>query len=84
MSPHVPPPHEEEHGYHRDRESAQEGLLTDHWEEKEGQHRSRQAILEPTQLVLRDPELTVLEVDLGRRGDVRLIDQEVHELFIVS
>ena len=80
VSPHVPPPQEEEHGNHRDGEAAEEGLLADHWEEKEGQHRSGQAVLEPTKLVLGDPELAVLEVDLSRWGNVRLVDKEVHEL----
>ena len=80
VAPHVAPAEEEEHGDLREEEATEEGLLAHDRHQEEGQQRGRQAVLEATQLVLRDPVLTVLEVDLGLRGDVCVVNQEVHEL----
>jgi len=60
VAPDVAPPQEEEHGDLGDQETTQEGLSAHNWHEKEGQHRRCQTVLEPTQLVLGDPELTFL------------------------
>ena len=65
MAPGVAPAHEVVHGHHRNQEAAQEWLLTDHWKEEESQQTSGQTVFEPTQLIFRDPILTVLQVDLS-------------------
>ena len=80
VAPNVAPAEEEEHGDLREEEAAEEGLLAHDRHQEEGQQRGRQAVLEAAQLVLRDPVLAVLEVDLGLRGDVSVVNQEVHKL----
>ena len=82
MAPDVAPPQEEEHGDLGDEEAAQEGLSAHYRHEKEGQHRRCQTVLEPTQLVLGNPELTFLKVGLGRGRDASFVDQEVNELIM--
>ena len=80
MAPHIAPAEEEEHGDLRDEEATEEGLFADDGHQEEGQQGGGQAILEATELVLRDPVIAVLEVDLGLGGDVRVVNQEVDEL----
>ena len=80
VTPDIPPPHKEEHGNHRDCEATEEGLLADDREEQKGQHRGRQTVLEATELVLRDPVLTILEIDFGCWRDACFVDEEVHKL----
>ena len=84
VAPHVAPAEEEEHGDLREEEAAEEGLLADDRHQEEGQQGGRQAVLEAAHLVLGDPVLAVLEVDLGLRGDVCVVNQEVHELEMIS
>ena len=80
VAPDIAPAEEEEHGDLRDEEATEEGLLADDGHQEEGQDGGRQAILEATELVLRDPVLAVRQVDLGLGGDVCVVYQEVHEL----
>ena len=80
VAPHIAPAEEEEHRDLRDEEATEEGLLADDGHQEEGQYRGGQAILEAAELVLRDPVLAVLEVDLGLGGDVSVVYQEVDEL----
>ena len=80
MAPNVAPAKEESHGDHRDKEAADKALSAHHRHKEEGQHRGGETVLETTELVLRDPELAVLQVNLGGRRDGRIINQEVHKL----
>ena len=84
VAPHVAPAEEEEHGDLREEEAAEESLLADDRHQEEGQQGGGQAVLEATELVLRHPVLAVLEVDLGLRGNVCVVNQEVHELEMMS
>ena len=58
----------------------EEGLLADDRHQEESQQGGGQAILVAAELVLGDPVLVVLEVDLGLRKNVCIFNQEVHEL----
>ena len=80
VAPDIAPAEEEEHGDLRDEEATEEGLLADDGHQEEGQYGGGQAILEASELVLRDPVLAVREVDLGLGGDVSVVYQEVDEL----
>jgi len=80
VAPDVAPAKEENHGNHGDEEAADEVLSAYHRHKEEGEHRGSKAVLEPTELVLRDPEFAVLQVDLGGRRDGRVVNQEVHKL----
>ncbi len=66
MAPDVAPSEEEEHGDLRNQEASEEGLLADDGHQEEGQKRGCQTVLETAQLVLGDPVLTVLKVNLSR------------------
>ena len=66
MAPDVAPAEEEEHGNLRDQEASQEGLLSDDGHQEEGQKGGGQTVLETAQLVLGDPVLTFLKVNLSR------------------
>ena len=80
VAPHVAPAEEEEHGDLREEEAAEESLLADDRHQEKGQQGGGQAVLEAAELVLGDPVLAVLEIDLGLRGDVCVVNQEMNEL----
>ena len=65
MTPDVAPSEEEEHGNLRDHEASQEGLSAHNRHEEECKYRRGQTVLESTQLVFGDPELTVSQVGLS-------------------
>ena len=80
MAPDIAPAEEEEHGDLRDEEATEEGLLADDGHQEEGQYGGGQTILEAAELVLRNPVLAVLKVDLSLGGDVSVINKKVDEL----
>ena len=80
VAPDIAPAEEEEHGDLRDEEATEECLLADDGHQEEGQYGGGQTILEAAELVLRNPVLAVLKVDLSLGGDVSVVNQKVDEL----
>ena len=80
VTPHVAPAEEEGHGDLREEEAVEVGLLAHDRHQEEGYQQGRQAVIKASQLVLRDPVLAVLEVDLILREDFCVVNQEVHKL----
>jgi hypothetical protein len=80
MTPDVAPSKEEEHWDLRDQEASQEGLLADNRHQEEGKCWCCQAILETSQLILGDPEFTLLKIDFSWGWDRSIVDQEMDKL----
>ena len=84
VAPDVPVVHEVCHRDHGAGESAYESLSADDGEEAEGQSRSEESILEPSDLVLLDEAVVAFQIAFRSWGNVRIVNQPVAELALLS
>ena len=83
VAPNIAPVQEVGHGEHRNRESSDEGLAADHWEEHIGCGRGDNAILEASELILLHPVVILTQVPFGGLRDVAIINEPMDELTLL-
>jgi hypothetical protein len=84
VSPNVSVVHEVGHREHGQSKSTNESLSADDGEGGEGHKRSKESILEASNLPFRNKMIVLFQVALGNGGDVRIVNHPVYEFTLLS